>query len=301
MSFEADETVDSMFEAVLESRKPVRFVNTVDGRVFDNQFFPIFDKDEKVKRVAVFSRDITEQKMAEIELHRSNEILYKEHEKRKQLSRDLINLLEKDRHNFAMELHDQVGQTLTTLKMDLEMAIEKMGSASEMMERLESARRKAVASIREVKGIAAGLRPSVLDDLGLVAAVNELCENLRRQGRLDLHLFTKNIPVRMNHETELAAYRIIQEGLTNAMKHSGASEVFINLVGRGSSIFIGVEDNGTGFNLDEVMRSVRGNRRALGLLIMEERAVQLGGRFSVEPGLGQGTHLSAEIPVGVEG
>jgi hypothetical protein len=105
----------------------------------------------------------------------------------------------------------------------------------------------------------------------------------------------------MNHETELAAYRIIQEGLTNAMKHSGASEVFINLVGRGSSIFIGVEDNGTGFNLDEVMRSVRGNRRALGLLIMEERAVQLGGRFSVEPGLGQGTHLSAEIPVGVEG
>ncbi|MFO8090937.1 MAG: PAS domain S-box protein [Desulfatiglandaceae bacterium] len=301
MSFGADETVDAMFEAVLESRKPVRFVNTVDGRVFDNQFFPIFDKDEKVKRVAVFSRDITEQKRAEIELHRSNEILYKEHMERKQLSRDLINLLEKDRRNFAMELHDQIGQTLTTLKMDLEMAIEKVGSAEGILERLESARRKAVTSIREVKGIAAGLRPSVLDDLGLVAAVNELCENLRCQGWLNLHLFTKNIPGRMNPETELAAYRIIQEGITNAIKHSGAKEIYVNLVRRGSVILIGVEDNGTGFDLDEVMRSVRGNRRALGLLIMEERAVQLGGRFSVEPGLGQGTHLSAEIPVGVEG
>jgi PAS domain S-box-containing protein len=300
MSFGADENVDGMFQAVLESRKPVRFVNTLDARVFDNQFFPIFDKDEKVKRVAVFSRDITEQKLAEIELHRSNEILYKEHLKRKQLSRDLINLLEKDRRNFAMELHDQIGQTLTTLKMDLEMAIEKMASGEDILERLESARRKAVSSIREVKGIASGLRPSVLDDLGLLAAVNELCETLRRQGRLTLHLFTKNIPGRLNPETELAVYRIIQEGLTNVIKHSGASDVFINLVKRGASIFIGVEDNGRGFDLDQVMGSVRGDRRALGLLIMEERAVQLGGRFSVEPGLGQGTHLSAEIPVGVE-
>jgi PAS domain S-box-containing protein len=300
MSFGSDETVDAMFEAAIESRKPVRFVNTVDGRVLDNQFFPIFDKEEQVKRVALFSRDITEQKMAEIELHRSNEILYKEHTKRKQLSRDLINLLEKDRRNFAMELHDQIGQTLTTLKMDLEMAIEKMGSPEDMLERLESARRKAVSSIREVKGIAAGLRPSVLDDLGLVAAVNELCEKLRRQGRFNIHLFTKNIPNRMSPETGLAAYRIIQEGLTNAIKHSGSSDVYVNLVRRGPSILIGVEDNGAGFDLNQAMKSVHGNHRALGLLIMEERAMQLGGRFSVESGLEQGTHLSAEIPVGVE-
>ncbi|HDR15924.1 MAG TPA: hypothetical protein ENN79_10670, partial [Desulfobacteraceae bacterium] len=176
----------------------------------------------------------------------------------------------------------------------------KIDSPQDMLERLESARRKAVASIREVKGIAAGLRPSVLDDLGLVAAVNELCENLRRQGKFALHFFTRNIPGRLNPEIELAAYRIIQEGLSNALKHSGADEVYVNLVGRGSHILIGVEDNGTGFDLDHIMKFVRGNRRALGLLIMEERAVQLGGRFSAEPRLGQGTHLSAEIPIGTE-
>jgi PAS domain S-box-containing protein len=294
----ADETADAMFEAVLESKGPARFVNTLDGRVYDNQFFPIFDKDEKVKRVAVFSRDITEQKLAEMELHRSNEILFKEHMKRKQLSRDLINLLEKDRRNFSMELHDQIGQTLATLKMDLEMVIEKLEKTENMHPKLESARRKAVQSIREVKGIASGLRPSVLDDLGLVAAVNELCDSLRRHGRFKLHLFTKNIPHRMRPETELAAYRIIQEGLTNAMKHSGATEVYVNLIKKGTSVSIDVEDNGAGFDLDRVMKFVRGDRRTLGLLIMEERAVQLGGKFSVEPRLGQGTHLSAEIPIG---
>jgi signal transduction histidine kinase len=300
MSFGADETVDTMFEAVIGTKKPVRFVNTVDGRMFDNQFFPIFDKEEKVKRVAVFSRDITEQKLAEMELHRSNEILYKEHMKRKQLSRDLINLLEKDRRSFAMELHDQIGQSLATLKMDLEMAMEKIDCTEDLLDRLESARRKAVESIHEVKGIAAGLRPSVLDDLGLVPAVNELCQSLRRQGRFHLHLFTRNIPGRMNPETELAAYRIIQEGLTNMIKHSGASEVYVNLVKKDTFILIGVEDNGVGFDLDQLMQFNCRDRRSLGLLIMEERAVQLGGRFSAESAPGQGTHLSAEIPVAAE-
>ena len=80
-----------------------------------------------MKLIAIFCRDITEQKRAEMDLHRSHEILFKEHLKRKQLSRDLINLLEQDRHNFAMELHDQIGQALTTLKMDLEMILEKVG------------------------------------------------------------------------------------------------------------------------------------------------------------------------------
>ena len=297
MLFGVDETADAMFEAVIGNRMPARFVNTLDGRVFDNQFFPISDKDEKVKRVAIFSRDITEQKQAEMELHRSNEILFKEHMKRKQLSRDLINLLEKDRRNFAMELHDQIGQTLATLKMDLEMVLERI-DREDIFSRLESARRKAVESIREVKGIAAGLRPSILDDLGLVAAVNELCDSLRRQGRFRLHLFTKNIPQRMSPETELAAYRIIQESLTNVIKHSGATEIYVNLIRKDASVLIGVEDDGAGFDLDQVMKFVRGERRALGLLIMEERAVQLGGRFSVEPRVGQGTHVSAEIPIG---
>ncbi len=297
MLFGADENADRMFQAVLESMKPARFVNTLDGRVFDNQFFPIFDRDEKVKRVAVFSRDITEQKLAEMELHRSNEILYREHMKRKQLSRDLINLLEKDRRNFAMELHDQLGQTLATLKMDLEMALEKI-DRGDIRRTLESARRKAVDGIREIKGIAAGLRPSVLDDMGLVAAVNKLCDSLRGRCGFKLHLFTKNIPGRMRPEIELAAYRIIQEGLTNVIKHSCATEVHVNLIKKGSSIFIGVEDNGVGFDLDQVMKPTGSDRRALGLLIMEERAVQLGGRFYVESGVGRGNHLSSELPIG---
>ena len=81
------------------------------------------------------------------------------------------------------------------------------------------------------------------------------------------------------------------------MKHSGAREAFVNVVKKEDSLLVSVEDDGMGFDLDEVMRTARGGKGSLGLLIMEERAVQLAGKFSIEPRVGEGTHLWAEIPL----
>ncbi len=287
-----------MFEAVLTAKMSSRFVNNNDGRVFDNQLYPIFDAEGDVARVALFSRDITGQKQAEKALHCSNEILFKEHMKRKQLSRDLINLLEKDRQLVAMELHDQIGQSVTTLKMDLEMILEDIGiEKTPLRIRTESAMEKALHTIRDIKEIAAGLRPRLLDDLGLVPAVNELCDAMRRRGSVNVRFFTKNIPKMIDPESELAVYRITQEALNNVMKHSGADEVFVNLIRKDNYILTSVEDNGNGFELEEDKGAGADGKKTLGLLIMEERAVQLSGRFSVESSLGKGTHLWAEIPV----
>lgn len=286
-----------MFDAVIRSGKPLRFLGNRGGRILDNQLYPIFNKDGKITRVAIFCQDITDQKQAEMALHRTNEILFKEHLKRKLLSKNLINLLEEDRRHIAMELHDQIGQALTTLKMDLEMILHKLGPTEGILKtKTESAIDKAVQTIKDIKEISAGLRPSVLDNLGLVAAVSELCHNIKQKAHIKIEFFTRNVPQKIDSEKELAIYRIIQEALTNVVKHSKAKGAFVNLVKRDKVILISVEDDGVGFDIDRVTKFSKGEKSSLGLLIMEERAIQLGGKFSFESRAGAGTRLSAEIP-----
>ena len=176
--------------------------------------------------------DITSEKAArdallesEESLRRMNRQLLTEGRKRRYLSERLIDLLERDRKQIAMDLHDQVGQDLTTLKMDLELLLRNVGSKEERWgNRIGAARDKAIKAIREVKEISSGLRPSVLDHLGLVPALKELCQTMDQQGGIQIDFFCRNRILGLGSEKEVSIYRIVQEALTNMVKHSKAQK-----------------------------------------------------------------------------
>ena len=258
---------------------------------------PVKDMDGNLVGAVHIARDITERKRVDEALERSRKTLLEEHKQRKLLSKQLITLLEADRRKVAIELHDQIGQTLTALKMDLEMVSSKLKATDpDVKDILQSAEDQAIQAMGDLRQVAHGLRPSALDDLGLSSALHVLFDDIKQHMDMEINFFRRNIPKRIEPEKEEAIYRIIQEALINVVKHAKAKKVFVNLIREEESITLGVEDDGVGFDVSEVMKVSRGGG-PLGLLIMQERAVQADGEFSVESRIGSGTHLLARIPV----
>ena len=241
--------------------------------------------------MTVISKDITDRRQVEEALKTANENLLKEHNQRKILSKRLIDLLEKDRHDIAMELHDHIGQTLTSLKLNLETIHAQLEpTESELGSHIKAAKEKAINALKDIKSISHGLKPSILDTLGLKPSLRELFNDIQRDMDIKIKFFSRNIPKKIAPEKELAIYRITQEALTNVIKHARAKEVFVNLIKKEKNISLSIEDDGVGFNPDKTMKLMK-RKGPLGLLIMQERAIHLGGEFTVESQIGQGTHV----------
>ncbi len=224
--------------------------------------------------------------------------LREEHEQRKLLSKELISILEKERHRVAMELHDHIGQSLTVLKMDLEEAQLMLKSPDAQLDgRISAAKEKAIQTINDVRDIAYGLRPSMLDTTGLISSLRALCDDVEQTKNIEINFFSQNVQERMEREIEISVYRIVQESLNNIMKHARAKKVYLNLVLRDGTLSLSIEDDGVGFESNMTI-GAPGKKRSLGLNIMKERVVQLGGDFTLESRVGGGgTLLMAEIPI----
>ena len=268
-----------------------------DGRYFIRTLSPVKDQSGRTTSVTVISKDITEWKMTEEALNRSREKLLKEYNERKILSKRLIDLLEKDRNEIAMELHDHIGQTLTSLKMNLEMIRGQIKPVdTELESQISDAEKKAIQALKDIRSVSHGLRPPVIDTLGLVSSLRELFNETQHHTDFEIQFFSRGIPERLEAGKELAIYRIVQEALTNIIKHARARNVFVNMVKKDEKLSLSVEDDGVGFDLEKAMKATI-RKGPLGLLIMRERAEQLGGDFTVESQIGKGTQLLVEIPV----
>ncbi len=211
--------------------------------------------------------------------------------RRIRLAGELIRILETTRRTLARELHDQAGQMLTTLLLRLETlrrdlengALSPAQGAAALETASEDLRRIQV----EVRGLAKGLRPPALDALGLIPAVEALGDEYR-QGGMAVHVFHDALP-ELSDDAALTLYRIIQEALTNAVRHGRASSVHIGLMGREGGVSLSVEDDGRGFDADA-------GTEGLGLTLMRERAARLGGTLRVESRPGQGVTVMVFLP-----
>jgi signal transduction histidine kinase len=241
--------------------------------------------------------EVRERKRAQKELNRLNQELASEHEQRKELSKRLIELLEGVRREVARDLHDHTGQILTTLRMDLEEARASLPAEAESGKvKLDKATAKLNLVQRGVKDIARGLLPPTLDYVGLIPSLEALLDDCQASTGLEIRFFTKDVPERFDREKELALYRIAQEAITNVIKHAQAQRVHVNLVGRGEILSLSVEDDGVGFDPQGIAGGGMAQEH-LGLILMKERVIQLGGEFSVDSRPGGGTHLVAEVPL----
>jgi signal transduction histidine kinase len=209
-------------------------------------------------------------------------------------SAKLIAAQEEERRTIARELHDEVGQVLSALKVEIDVAqrsIAAGGSAAELGE----AQNIADAALKTVRNLTQLLHPAALDDLGLVAAIDSSLRGLARRQEIRAELHQHDLPERLPREVELAAYRIVQEAITNVGKHAKATRCDVHLTQLDDRLLIEVEDDGVGF-VDDIDRPIIA--RGLGLISVRERASRLGGTFNILSEPGHGTRLIVSLPEG---
>ncbi|HVS85032.1 MAG TPA: sensor histidine kinase, partial [Gaiellaceae bacterium] len=197
---------------------------------------------------------------------------------------------ELERRRLARELHDETGQALTSILLGLR-GIEETASTEQAKQAVEEVRELVRSTLQDVRQLAVELRPKALDDFGLVAALERLTMSLGEQTGIDLEFVAGfGSEERLPFEVETALYRIVQESLTNVVKHARASRVSVVLTRKEDVVSVVVEDDGIGF---EPARTREGG---LGLLGMRERIGLLGGDLRVESRPGAGTTFVAEVP-----
>ena len=215
---------------------------------------------------------------------------------RRQLLARLINAREEERQHLAREIHDELGQLLTGLSLDLKLCQEAIPhDLHTVHERLSKANALLRHTIEQAHRLIADLRPTVLDDYGLVPALREeLSQRLAPLG-IDAHLDTEGDVERLPADVATAAFRIVQEAITNVIRHAKAHQVHVQLQQTADGLTMTVEDDGVGVP-DERLRSLNG-RRAVGILGMQERAGALGGWLEVAPREPHGTQVRLWLPL----
>jgi signal transduction histidine kinase len=205
--------------------------------------------------------------------------------------RRVVAAQELERRRLARELHDETGQALTSILLGLK-PLERQAASDAVREEVAAVRELVVSTLQDVRRLAVELRPAALDDFGLLPAVERLADTFREQTGLEVDLEAHLGAERLAPEHETALYRVVQESLTNVVKHAGARRVSILLARKAGAVVAVVEDDGAGFDTASTRED------ALGLAGMRERLALLGGRLQVESGAGAGTTIAAEVPVG---
>ena len=237
------------------------------------------------KNVALTS-EIKERKIAEAQLRESEVQL-------RALAARLISIREEERARIAREVHDELGQVLTGLKMDVTWLARRLaGSEEPLVEKAEAMCRLIDSTMHLIRRISTGLRPEILDDMGLVAAFGWQAKEFQKRMGMRCRLKLPEEQVDLDKELSTAVFRIFQEILTNIARHAKASSVDVTLSISEKLLKLAVVDDGIGITESQI-----GGRESLGLLGMQERAQLFGGEVSIRGVPGHGTTVSVSIPI----
>jgi len=256
----------------------------------------------------VLLQEIADRAALTIENARLFQSVAHQSERLRELSARLVEAEETERRNLARELHDEIGQILSGLMMQLGIAKSRLPkSAKSAQTILEGAEELIQEILWHTREIIAGLRPQVLDDLGLIPALRHLANEFQEDTGAKVEIKTNQIPNRLPAPMELALYRIVQEGLTNVRRHAQAHSVSIFLEKEDGQMILSIRDDGRGFENQSARMYPGDNMESggkwptseghFGLTGIQERAAQLGGRLQVTSAQGQGTTLRVELPL----
>ncbi|HSU52117.1 MAG TPA: PAS domain S-box protein [Segetibacter sp.] len=246
---------------------------------------PVFDKQGECTRLVGSVHDITANKKAEVKLLEKNEQL-------RNLSAHLQDIREEERANIAREIHDELGERLTAIRLDISWIENHLSSATEpVKDKFPALTQLVDDTIKTVRKISTELRPSILDDFGLVDALEwQAIEFEKRTGiSCKVKSFMKQHIA--NKKIEITLFRIFQESLTNISRHAAAKKVVAQLLMQENMIELSITDDGVGMNLNSVQ-----NKKTLGLMGMKERVLMVNGTYNITSGIGSGTTITVSIP-----
>lgn len=229
--------------------------------------------------------DITARKLAEEKLKQS----YKEI---RLLTEHQQNIREQERAHMAREIHDELGQQLTVLKMDVAWLSRKLDGADETVkEKLKDLLDLLDGTVKSVRRISSELRPSLLDDLGLVAAIEWHLKEFEKRSGIKTHFDEPESDLLLIDSVRTGLFRIFQESVTNVARHSEATKLKVHLSEEAGTIMMSIEDNGKGFDKEKAAE-----KKTLGILGMRERTAMMGGEYNITSTPGQGTTVVVIVP-----
>jgi PAS domain S-box-containing protein len=264
-----------------------------DGRriVVASRWALQWGKRDQLPRVLVINSDITERK-------RGEESVILQKEQLRALAERLQWVREEDRKRVARDLHDQIGQILTAIKMDMTWMTRHLPeSEREVRARLTESIELVSDGVKSVRAICSGLRPGVLDDLGLAAAIEWQASDFASRNGVRCEVSVPPVDLHLDGDRATAAFRIFQECLTNVIRHAQAKSVRVSLCQEDENIVLVVEDDGIGFRESDLSHSLG----SLGLLGMKERAQFCGGDVQISSSPGNGTIVTVRVPVDAPG
>jgi two-component system sensor histidine kinase UhpB len=235
--------------------------------------------------VLSIARDITERKEAEDKFRRTSTIL-------RNLASHLQSIREEERGLIAREIHDELGQVLTVLKIQITLLANKLREdQKDLKEKINSLSEVIDESVESVQRITAKLRPGILDELGLIPAIEWQTQEFRKVTDKIFSLSLPSNEIRIDKEKSTVIFRIFQEAVTNVIRHATANHVYVSLNHNSPKLILEVRDNGSGISSEQI-----NNQKSLGIVGMKERALAVGGEVNIEGIPLKGTSVKVEIP-----
>ena len=229
-------------------------------------------------------RDLTDRVNAEKELAASYDAIRK-------LTGHIQDIREEERTNMAREIHDELGQQLTVLKMDVSWLNKRISGTDDLVkQKLHSLLTMLDETVKTVRRISSELRPSLLDDLGLISAIEWQLEEFEKRSGINTGFVHTADELELPSTIKTALFRIFQESLTNVARHSGALKVTVIITRKADTLVLSIADNGKGFDKQEIV-----TRRTLGILGMKERAAMVGGLYEIKSEPGKGTEVVVKV------
>ncbi|HEY4150476.1 MAG TPA: PAS domain S-box protein [Chitinophagaceae bacterium] len=241
--------------------------------------------DNSVKALAFNYRDVTQRKEAEEKLNESLE-------QTRLLASHLQDVREEERASMAREIHDELGQQLTGLKMDVTWLSKKTGDDEKIQQKIKGTLELLDIMVKTVRKIATELRPSILDDLGLIEAMGWQSNEFEKRSGIGVQFKADETDIPIAGNIAIALFRIYQESLTNVARHSGATRVNTQLKVCDNRLILIITDNGKGFDIQKT-----GYKKTLGLLGMKERSLMIGGSYDLTSTPGAGTTVLVSVPL----
>ncbi|MBW1829503.1 MAG: PAS domain S-box protein, partial [Deltaproteobacteria bacterium] len=248
---------------------------------------PVRDSDGKIFAIQMISQDISERRLAE--------------ERVRTLTQQLIAAQEDERQHISRELHDRVAQDLSSAKIGCKLLLGKELRTGDVRQGLTEISDMLQTAITAVRDLSYDLRPPGLEKLGLVHAISQHCKDFSNKSGVSVDFNSAGMNnLTLGFDAKINLYRVIQEGLNNIWRHANAGKAVVRLVSSHPNIILRIEDNGSGFNLDDRLVKAA-NEKRMGLRSMEERINLLQGTMSIQSRSMKGTKILIEVPIHEEG